>query len=253
MDRHTQARTGSTVSWLAGFVLLAVAMQPASAQDLAALARNLAAGQKAFMDGRYETAKSVLRPLAEAGEAEAQYLVGVMYAHGRGYEPVCRQAARWFEKAAEQGHPAASFSLGFLLYNGYGLDTDVCLLNASPGRAAQWLKRAAELGMPRAQRIVGRMYATGEGLPVSADLAIYWTGKAAKQGSLAGQYDLALLYAELGDLVESHAWFAVLADKGYPGARINMGRLAKTMTRGAMSRARVRANFLRAVDNDKDR
>ncbi len=246
MDRLRHARTGSTVCWLIALVLLAVAARPAPAQDLAA-ARNLAEGQKAFMEGRYETAKSMLRPLAVAGEAEAQYLVGVMYAHGRGYEPVCRQAARWYEKAARQDHAAANFTLGFLLYAGYGLDTDECLLDASPERAAPWLKRAAELGMPRAQRIVGHMYATGEGLPLSTDLAIYWTSKAAKQGSLAGQYDLALLYAEAGDLVESHAWFAILADKGYPGARINMGRLTKVMTRGAMSRARVRANFLRKI------
>ena len=225
--------------WLIALAIFLAVASPAAAQDFKA-------GEKAFLDANYELAKIILMPLARSGDAEAQYLVGVMYAHGRGFPAICRQAARWYRKAAEQGHAEASFSLGFLYYYGYGQDQDECMLRANPERAAPWLKQAAELGVPRAQRLVGRMYSTGVGLPLSADKGFEWTGKAAENGGAEARYDLALLHAGTGNRVDSYALFQILAEQGYPGALINMGRLEENMSGDELERARAKADSLRA-------
>lgn len=204
-----------------------------------------AAGREAFLRADYAAAKRVLQPLAEAGDAEAQYWIGVMYAHGRGYPAVCRQAVRWYEKAARQGHAEAAFSLGFMLYHGWGVERDECHLPADPERAGPWLKQAAEAGNPRAQFLVARMYATGDGFAHSADAAFDWLRQAADSGLAEAQYELALIYAEAGNRVDSWAWFSLLAEQGYPGAAINIGLLAENMTEEQRAEARAMADSLR--------
>ena len=52
------------------------------------------------------------RIAAEAGQSEAQYILGVMYRHGRVVAQDAAQAAVWFARAAESGMSAAQFDLG---------------------------------------------------------------------------------------------------------------------------------------------
>ena len=52
------------------------------------------------------------RAAANAGDPEAQFAVGVMYARGEAGSGTARHRRRWFEKAAEQGHAAAQFNIG---------------------------------------------------------------------------------------------------------------------------------------------
>src|SRR3970040_2840818 len=73
-------------------------------------------GRKAFMAAHYAQAWKELSPLAKAGNADAQYLLGVMYSHGRGVGQDDDQSARWYAAAAKQGHVEAAFNLGFMLY-----------------------------------------------------------------------------------------------------------------------------------------
>lgn len=222
-------------------VALAVAMigGTAAARDDA----GTAAGRAAFMAGEYDVARRILEPLAEAGDADAQYWIGVMFAHGRGYHQVCRQALRWYEKAARQGHAEATFNLGFMLYNGWGADPGGCRLASNPERAAPWLRKAAELGVARAQYLVGRMYRTGDGVPMSPDDALYWLKKAADGGIPEAQFDLALMYADTGDTEDAYFWFFVLAGTGYPGARHNADILARDMDPMEIYEAERRAYF----------
>ena len=56
-----------------------------------------------------------LREAAEAGEAEAQHMLGHACREGRDGQPVDLQAAmRWYDRAARQGHRRACFNLGLL-------------------------------------------------------------------------------------------------------------------------------------------
>ena len=53
--------------------------------------------------GDYATAMRLLRPLADQGNADAQFNLGVIYEVAQDYA----EAVKWFRKAAEQGIPAA--------------------------------------------------------------------------------------------------------------------------------------------------
>ena len=51
----------------------------------------------------YATAYELAKPLADAGDGDAQHLVGLMYANGQGVPQNSVEAAKWYRKAAEQG------------------------------------------------------------------------------------------------------------------------------------------------------
>ena len=51
---------------------------------------------------------------AEQGLAATQHKLGVMYETGKGVPVDDTQAATWYRKAADQGHPSAQFSLGLM-------------------------------------------------------------------------------------------------------------------------------------------
>ncbi|HRP95467.1 MAG TPA: caspase family protein [Rhodocyclaceae bacterium] len=71
------------------------------------------------------TALSVWLPLANSGDREAQTYVGEIYERGIGGEPPRHaEAAAWYRKAAEQGHPRAMINLGFLYEKGLGVPRD---------------------------------------------------------------------------------------------------------------------------------
>ena len=53
-----------------------------------------------------------LRVRAEAGDAEAQFLLGFSYDIGRGVPQDDAEAVRWYRLAADQGHAGAQYELG---------------------------------------------------------------------------------------------------------------------------------------------
>ena len=65
-----------------------------------------------------------LRARAEAGDTEAQFTLGVIYATGEGVPQDSAEAVRWYRLAAEQGYPDAQFALGFAYANGEGVPQD---------------------------------------------------------------------------------------------------------------------------------
>ena len=85
----------------------------------------------------FGAAQSDLQRLADAGNAEAQYLLAAFYLNGLGgpRDPV--KAKLWLEKAAAQGNSHAAFSLASLY-----ADADP----PDPQAAEHWLARARELG-----------------------------------------------------------------------------------------------------------
>jgi TPR repeat protein len=65
-------------------------------------------GLDALRRGDYAAAAKELRPLAERGDAEAQYRIGRMYEFGAGYTQDKAQGIAWLTKAANQGHPSGA-------------------------------------------------------------------------------------------------------------------------------------------------
>ena len=99
-----------------GGILLAFVGSTESARALAPL--DLEAGKEAFSAGRYEDAFSLLEPRAAAGDAVAQFLVGLMLRDGLGIPRNIAEAKRWLTRAAEQGYEGAGFVLGEIEFGG---------------------------------------------------------------------------------------------------------------------------------------
>jgi len=82
-------------------------------------------GTQAFQRGKYEEALKYLKPAADAGDADAMYVLGQMYASGRGVKKDEKLATDYFLKSAELGNAAAQQSLGSALMLGEGIDQDM--------------------------------------------------------------------------------------------------------------------------------
>src|SRR3954451_4661275 len=104
----------------------------------------LAEGLDALNRGDYATAARELRPVAERGDAEAQYRLGLMYEFGKGFATDKAQSLAWLKKAAAQGHAAAEVELGVIYVSGDGVKQDEVA-------AVEWFRKAATQGNPTAQ------------------------------------------------------------------------------------------------------
>ena len=120
------------------------------------------AAAAAYQKGNYPTALRLLRPLADQGDAPAQFNLGIMYYHGRGVRQNDPEAAKWFHLAANQGDAPAQFYLGIMYSEGQGVPQDYA-------KSAKWYRLAADQGHAQAQYNLGLWYAS-EGDAVSAHM-----------------------------------------------------------------------------------
>lgn len=88
------------------------------------MADAFAEATRVYNTGDYEQAVKLFKPLAEKGNAEAQYVVGMMYRAGRGVERDDNEAKKWYQRASEQGQPMAQFYLGWMHARGKGVPKD---------------------------------------------------------------------------------------------------------------------------------
>ena len=144
-------------------------------------------GYAALARKDYVTAAKEYRPLAEKGNAEAQYRIGRMYEFGNGYPQDKTQGIAWVRKAADQGHVDAEQELGVVYATGDGVPQDDV-------QAVAWFRKAAEKGDATAQYNLGLLYAKGAGVPKDYAQSFDWWRKAATQGNADAQFKLAVVY-----------------------------------------------------------
>ena len=101
------------------------------------------AGMDAYNRGDYATALREWRPLAEQGDAHAQFSLGLSYENGDGVPRDHAKAREWYEKAAAQGDAKAQFYLGMQSSFGEGGPQDLV-------QAYMWYSLAAGNGNPHA-------------------------------------------------------------------------------------------------------
>ena len=77
-------------------------------------------GVAAYRQGDFAAAIRLLRPLADAGDAKAQFHLGRMYALGEGVGQDPGQAIAWYRKAAQHGDAEAEFVLGVMFLDRSG-------------------------------------------------------------------------------------------------------------------------------------
>ncbi|MFA3919984.1 tetratricopeptide repeat protein [Ruegeria hyattellae] len=71
--------------------------------------------------GQFDAAYEALWPAARSGNADAEELIGVMYAMGLGVERDDMRAFDWYLRASMKGHPGAQSGIGWYYEVGRGL------------------------------------------------------------------------------------------------------------------------------------
>jgi uncharacterized protein len=97
------------------------------------------AGLEAFQKGDFTTAAKEWRPIADQGDAIAQFNLGLLYIDGHGVPQDVSEAVNWFRRSAEQGYAPAQHNLGAMYGSGQGLKRDYI-------QAYKWLNLCAAQG-----------------------------------------------------------------------------------------------------------
>ncbi len=132
-------------------------------------------GYAAYDAGDYAKARTLLLPLAEAGDPKAMNRIGNMYDFGEGVSRNLTVACDWYERAAQKGLAVGQYNFGLCLDYGDGRPR-----NAE--QAAFWNHKAADQGYVDAQIFLLRHYAETDRKQAQA-----WGQKAADQGSVVAR------------------------------------------------------------------
>jgi TPR repeat protein len=97
-----------------------------------------------------------------------------------------------------------------------------------------WLNRAAEKGNIEAMLELGVLYQKIVNLENGPQLALYWFEKAAMAGSAVGQYNLAHMHMDGGqipvDLPKAYLWMSLSDATGNPVASSQLAKLKTSLT-----------------------
>lgn len=208
-------------------------------------------------ESQYQEAMRWLLPLAQKGNADAQYYCGMMLFFGYGTERKCDEGFAYFNQAAEAGHGEALNRIG-RIYNLGDADAGItkntskakeyyerssktgfadsfanlaiiyaeCAEYHNPELAIQYSKKAIELGSAMAANNLGAWYQFGNVGPIDLDKAVYYYTIAAKNGIAAAQRCLGHIYGwnkQFQNFDLSKFWTEKAAEQGDTIALSNMG------------------------------
>ncbi len=145
----------------------------------AASAQSVEAGIEAWQLAEYKTAVEIWRPLAEAGNPDAQFNLGQAYRLGRGVPINLAVAQTWLGRSAAKGHIEGQTTLGLLLFD-----------SGDRPAGLRWLRAAAEKGEARAMLVYGTALYNGDGVKQDPVLAYAYISRAAAQGLMPAKTTL---------------------------------------------------------------
>ena len=175
-------------------------------------------------------------------DPESQFRLAARYDAGRGVERNIGEAAKWYRRAAVQGHVKAQANLGLMYAYGHGVPKD-------SAEAVRWLEQASEAGDTGAQYNVGLLYYEGRGTQRDYKRALRWYQRAARRGNTKAMNNIGIMHA-LGHGVPKNnilawAWFALAADSGDSDALGNRDALWTELTLSERTSARSKFRGLR--------
>jgi TPR repeat protein len=162
------------------------------------------AGIEAWQKSDYSAAVGIWRPLADRGDADAQFNLGQAYRLGRGVPINLALAKSWFTKAAEAGHLDAETTLGLLLFQ-----------NGDQAGGLKWLRRAADQNEPRAMLVYGTALYNGDGVPQDRLLGYALIDRAANLGLAPAKETLSQLDDLMSDSDRKKALILAKAREPY--------------------------------------
>ncbi|MBY5868424.1 peptidoglycan-binding protein [Rhizobium leguminosarum] len=189
-----------------------------------------------------------LADAASGGDVLALFEIGARYSDGRnGLTVDQKQAANWYQLAADKGFAPAQYRLGSMYEKGNGVERDIA-------KAKGFYEQAANQGNASAMHNLAVLYASGALGQQDYATAASWFTKAANLGITDSQFNLAILCARgngvPADLEESYKWFAIAAKAGDKDAAQKRDEVAKAMKPDQLERARAKANLWKAEPVD---
>ena len=186
-------------SLIAGVTLLfSIAAGAAGEASADASAEEYERGFQALEAGKFDEALYYISLYAANGDPRAQYTMGVMHRKGAGVDQDDREALLWFLAAAESGHMLGQYAAGLAFDQGRGIDRDF-------------------------------------------DNAVHYLREAALNGHAAAPVQLGNVYFDKtnpdADHAKAHFWWTIAERRNAPGARQNLGKLAKTISQADKQRA----------------
>lgn len=225
------------------------AAKPAPAPELPAAEEKPAAPEKLAVQAPAAPAPKVmatgdrLTTLANGGNVKAQLLVGLKFLDGDGVKTNEAEAAKWLQRAADQGEPIAQYRLGTLYERGHGVATNAA-------KAVQLYSAAAHQGNRKAMHNLAVAYAEGAGTQKNYAEAARWFGRAAALGLADSQFNLAVLYERgLGvpqSLSQAYKWYAVAATQGDTESKARVVALSSQLSPADLDVAQRAASSFRA-------
>lgn len=147
-------------------------------------------GVAAFQQSDYHAAYEELHPLAEAGDPKAQYYIGFMHYSGKGVNQDSMEALKWVKPAAESGLAEAQYLFAMMNEEGLpeprgnGNEKGKAKAKAKAkarkvvhkAEAIKWLTLASEQGHVTAQVKLAERHLHGQGVPQDMVQAYTWCG-----------------------------------------------------------------------------
>lgn len=166
---------------------------------------------------------NLLRQAADGGFTPAEVDLAERYetGNGAGGDPDYAEALRLYQLAADQGHPLATYKLGFFEHAGYTSEADFAAAMAH-------YQRAAELGEPLGNYGIGQLYEFGQGVDQDYARAAEFYQLAADAGEKQAQTSLAYFYEQGQGVAQDYdKSFALLVsasgqDWGYAHAALSL-------------------------------
>jgi len=218
-------------------------------------------GYEAAQQGNFSKAISIWQPLAEQGDADAQYTLAWMFESGKGVTADLNKAIYWYKKSSQQGNLAAQYVLATLYEKGAGIAQDnkealsYYMLAAKQGdptsqfqvgyyfhhaigtsqdikQSLIWYNKAAKKGHINSQIALGELYQTGQGVEVDYKKSTKWYQQAATQNNAIAQYHLASLYEQgLGvkqDFAKAITLYQLSSNSNYSPSAYKLGLIYET-------------------------
>lgn len=202
-------------------------------------------------------AVQLARPLAESGNADAQFVLGLLSDLGAGTRLDHPHALEWLKKSAAQGNPLASGCLAWRLGTGFGLDkpdpqaVTGLMAGATPSpavdaglgrwidlqgglcvpkfsRALAWMLDQAGEGNALAQGNLAQIYLANQWARPNIEQHLYWLREAAGRkdppslDQLADYYEMGLLVPK--DPAQAGALRRAAAEAGWAPAQYALGK-----------------------------
>lgn len=156
--------------------LVALLLLSLSAPMVSCWGNDFHTGLRAADRGDFASALRVWGPLAQKGDANAQFNIGILYEYGLGVVQDYAEAVRCYRMAARQGNVSARFNLAVMYSKGRGVAQDHT-------EAVKLYREAAQRGFAPAQNNLGIKLSAGEGVRRDDVEAYMWFDIATSRGN----------------------------------------------------------------------